>query len=119
MTVGDPASTSGSNPGLRHTCFQDVITCSSFHKAVTGPFVWSYGAQVGHARTGAHLFGRKEDALQRAMGDPSLLSGQLPTQSVAEANACSVESSVEEEIDGCEFPFAPHPLSHFVDISVL
>lgn len=181
MTVGDPGSEDGSNPGLRYTCLQDVMTrfpetaefptgpcpagimaihhfpacwdgknldsanhqdhmyntvrgafqpagaCPSSHPVRvpqvayetmwdttpfndqslwpedgSQPFVWSYDDEIGHGTHGDYLFGWQGDALQRAMDDTALLSGQLLTQSVAEANACAVEASVDEEIDGCE-----------------
>ena len=48
----------------------------------------------------------KGDALQRTMDSTPLLSNGLKTQSVAESNKCTVQSSVKEDIDGCMFaPF--------------
>jgi len=50
----------------------------------------------------------KGDALQRTMDSQPLLSNGLKTQSVAESNKCTIQSSVKENIDGCKcFPRSP------------
>ena len=191
MTVGDPGSTDGANPGLRYTCLQDIMTrfpetaefpqapcpagimaihhfpacwdgknldsanhqdhmyntvkgafqpagaCPASHPVRvpqvayetmwdtrpfndqslwpedgSQPFVWSYGDEVGVGTHGDYLFGWQGDALQRAMDDSSTLgTGGLKTQTVAQANACKVQASVSEEIDGCKQPFSSPPIS--------
>lgn len=186
MTVGTPNNRAASNPGLRYTCLQDVMTrfpetaefptapcpagimaihhfpacwdgknldspnhqdhmyntgkggfvaagaCPASHPVRvpqvayetmwnttmfndksqwpedgSQPFVWSYGDDnQGLGTHGDYLFGWKGDALQRAMDSKPLLSNGLKTQSVQQANQCSIQSSVHEEIDGCKFPHA-------------
>ena len=66
------------------------------------PFVWSMNDAKGYGTHADYLFGWKGDALQRAMDSSALLSSGLKTQSVAQANKCSVKSSVREEVDGCK-----------------
>jgi hypothetical protein len=64
------------------------------------PFVWSHDDSKGYGLHGDYLFGWKGDALQRAMDSTSLLSNGLKTQSVAEANKCTIKPTVHENIDG-------------------
>ncbi|KAK3315584.1 hypothetical protein B0H66DRAFT_628768, partial [Apodospora peruviana] len=64
------------------------------------PFVWSYGDNKGYGTHADYVFGWKGDALQRTMDSTPLLSNGLKTQSVAQANKCSVKPSVNENIDG-------------------
>jgi hypothetical protein len=68
------------------------------------PFVWSYDDKSGYGTHADYLFGWKGDALQRTMDSSPLLSNGLKTQSVAQANKCSVKSTINEDIDGCKFP---------------
>ncbi|KAI1763270.1 hypothetical protein GGR53DRAFT_498251 [Hypoxylon sp. FL1150] len=151
MTVGTPQSTDGTNPGLRYTCLQDVMTrfpetaefpkqpwcyntgtggfisagaCPASHpvrvpqlafetmwdtrpfndKSLwpadgSQPFVWSYEDSKGYGTHGDYVFGWKGDALQRAMDSKSLLSNGLATQTVAQSNACTIQNTVNEDID--------------------
>jgi len=64
------------------------------------PFVWSYDDRKGFGTHGDYMFGWKGDALQRAMDATSLVSNNLKTQSVAQANKCTVPNTVTEPIDG-------------------
>ncbi|KXX80586.1 hypothetical protein MMYC01_202709 [Madurella mycetomatis] len=64
------------------------------------PFVWSYQDSTGYGTHADYLFGWQGDSLQRAMDSAPLLSNGLKTQSVAQSNRCSVQSSVREDIDG-------------------
>jgi hypothetical protein len=64
------------------------------------PFVWSFDDSKGYGTHGDYLFGWKGDALQRAMDSTSLVSNNLKTQSVAEANKCAIQNTVKEPIDG-------------------
>ena len=66
------------------------------------PFVWSFDDSKGYGTHGDYMFGWKGDALQRAMDSTSLVSNNLKTQSVAEANKCAIQSTVKEDIDGCK-----------------
>ncbi len=67
------------------------------------PFVWSFDDTKGYGTHADYLFGWKGDALQRAMDSTPLLSNGIKTQSVAQANKCAIQSTVKEQIDGCEF----------------
>jgi hypothetical protein len=183
MTVGAPGTKTGSNPGLRYTCLQNVNTrfpetaefpkspcpagimaihhfpacwngkdldspnhqdhmyntgrggfvaagaCPSSHpvrmpqvafetmwnttmfndKSLwpadgSQPFVWSYDDSVGYGTHADYLFGWKGDALQRSMDSKPLLSNGLTSQSVAQANACAVKATVNDDLDACKFP---------------
>jgi len=183
MTVGSPTTQTGTNPGLKYTCLNDINTrfpeTSDFPKAAckagimaihhfpacwdgknldspnhqdhmynTGkgafqnagpcpashpvrmpqvayetmwdtrpfndkslwpadgsqPFVWSYDDSKGYGTHGDYLFGWKGDALQKAMDHTGLINdAALKTQSVANANKCTVKSTVNENIDGCKY----------------
>jgi len=71
------------------------------------PFVWSFMDSKGYGTHADYLFGWKGDSLQRAMNDSCMfhkcgspgMQGILETQTVAEMNACSVKSTIIEEID--------------------
>jgi hypothetical protein len=68
------------------------------------PFVLSTGDTTGYGQHGDYVFGWKGDSLQRAM-DGGCLGAScngLKTQSVEEANKCSVPGRVREDFDGCE-----------------
>lgn len=69
------------------------------------PFVWSYGDATGYGTHGDYVFGWKGDALQRAM-DQNCQNAQcsgLRSQSLQQGNQCTVKSTINEQIDGCEF----------------
>ncbi|KAK1750338.1 hypothetical protein QBC47DRAFT_438655, partial [Echria macrotheca] len=70
------------------------------------PFVWSFGGSadnnMGYGTHADYLFGWKGDALQRTMDSKPLLSNGLKTQSVAQANKCSITPTVKENVDGCK-----------------
>jgi hypothetical protein len=72
------------------------------------PFVWSFGGTRGYGTHADYAFGWQGDSLQRAMNDSCMfhgcgspgVQGVLKTQTVEEMNACSVESSVDEDVEG-------------------
>ncbi|KAI4707301.1 hypothetical protein J4E89_007827 [Alternaria sp. Ai002NY15] len=72
------------------------------------PFVWSYSDSKGYGTHADYVFGWKGDSLQRVMNDSCMfhncgspgIQGVLKTQTVEEMNACAVDSSVDEEVDG-------------------
>ena len=72
------------------------------------PFVWSYSDSKGYGTHADYVFGWKGDSLQRAMNNSCMfhscgspgMQGILKTQTVEEMNACGVESTVKEEVDG-------------------
>jgi len=72
------------------------------------PFVWSTGDDTGYATHADYLFGWKGDSLQRVMDSDCFFrecgtdrpTGVLPMNTAAERNACKVETTVHEEIDG-------------------
>jgi hypothetical protein len=67
------------------------------------PFVWSFDDRRGYGTHGDYMFGWKGDALQKAMDSTSLVSNNLKTQSVAEANKCTIKNTVNDDLDGCKF----------------
>ncbi|KAI5367061.1 hypothetical protein J4E82_010837 [Alternaria postmessia] len=72
------------------------------------PFVWSYSDSRGYGTHADYVFGWKGDSLQRVMNDSCMfhycgspgMQGVLKTQTVEEMNACAVESSVDEDVEG-------------------
>lgn len=72
----------------------------------SNPFVWSYDDSKGYGTHADYVFGWKGDSLQRAMDSDCMFQdcghGVLEIQSTAEQNKCSVESSVDEDVDGCK-----------------
>ncbi|VBB86879.1 Putative protein of unknown function [Podospora comata] len=72
------------------------------------PFVWSFGDKTGYGNHGDYIFGWKGDALQRAMDancNSDLIQDRLncPTlksQSIVNANKCSIQRKVKEDLDG-------------------
>ncbi|KAL2181150.1 uncharacterized protein P884DRAFT_281448 [Thermothelomyces heterothallicus CBS 202.75] len=65
------------------------------------PFVWSYGDFTGYGTHGDYVFGWKGDALQRAMdANCDVSCPTLKTQTISQANQCSVPRVVNEQIDG-------------------
>lgn len=65
------------------------------------PFFWSYTDSTGLGTHADYLFGWKDNSLQKAMDYNQLISdGALKKQSVAQQNACSLKSTVKENIDG-------------------
>ncbi|KAF2199510.1 hypothetical protein GQ43DRAFT_450228 [Delitschia confertaspora ATCC 74209] len=65
------------------------------------PFVWSFGDQTGFGTHGDYVFGWQGDALQRVMDSPCYVNcPTLKTQTIEEANKCSMEPVVKEDIDG-------------------
>ncbi|CAG8983424.1 hypothetical protein HYALB_00000592 [Hymenoscyphus albidus] len=64
------------------------------------PFVWSYGDATGCGTHGDYVFGWKGDSLQKAMdSNCNINCPALKTQSIADANKCSLKSVVTEDID--------------------
>ncbi|PSN61711.1 hypothetical protein BS50DRAFT_503943 [Corynespora cassiicola Philippines] len=84
------------------TVFKDM-----WPKDGSQPFVWSYNDKDGYGTHADYLFGWKGDSLQRALNDSCMfhkcgspgVQGILKTQTVAEMNACSVKSMVDEDTD--------------------
>jgi hypothetical protein len=49
------------------------------------------------------MFGWKDDSLQKAMDTACYVNcPTLKTQEIPEMNACTIESQVDEDIDGCK-----------------
>jgi hypothetical protein len=71
------------------------------------PFVWSFVGN-GYGTHADYVFGWKGDSLQRVMNDSCMFhgcgspgkQGILQTQSVEDMNACGVQSTVVEDVDG-------------------
>jgi hypothetical protein len=72
------------------------------------PFVWSFGDKTGYGIRGDYVFGWKGDALQRAMDtncnsdlfSNSINCATLKTQSLDQANKCTMKRTVNENLDG-------------------
>jgi hypothetical protein len=72
------------------------------------PFVWSYSDSKGYGTHADYVFGWKGDSLQLAMSDTCMfhgcgspgMHGILKTQTVEKMNKCSVQSTVDEDVDG-------------------
>ncbi|KAK4161349.1 hypothetical protein QBC43DRAFT_243754 [Cladorrhinum sp. PSN259] len=72
------------------------------------PFVWSFGDKTGYGNHGDYIFGWKGDALQRAMDancqsdliQDKLNCPTLKSQAITQANKCSVQRRVREDLDG-------------------
>jgi hypothetical protein len=62
-----------------------------------------YRSSTGYGTHGDYVFGWKGDALQRAMDAACYVNcPTLKTQSMTAMNACSIKSSVNEDVDSCE-----------------
>lgn len=68
----------------------------------------STGDTTGYGQHGDYVFGWKGDSLQRAMdgGCFGASCADLKTQTVEEANRCTVPERVREDVDGCKFPLS-------------
>ncbi|KAI1156411.1 hypothetical protein F4825DRAFT_459146 [Nemania diffusa] len=65
------------------------------------PFVWSFGDKTGYGNHGDYVFGWKGDALQKAMDtNCNINCPALKSQNIQQGNQCSVQTSVNENIDG-------------------
>ncbi|KEZ39116.1 hypothetical protein SAPIO_CDS10507 [Scedosporium apiospermum] len=76
------------------------------------PFVLSTGDPTGYGQHGDYVFGWKDDALQRAMDDQGCFSatcGNQKSQDISEAQKCTIEKTVLEDVDGwlTELPGVP------------
>lgn len=61
--------------------------------------------RTGYGTHGDYMFGWKDDSLQRAMDTACYVNcPTLKTQEVADMNACTIKSQVDEDFDGCKFP---------------
>ncbi|KAF2965747.1 hypothetical protein GQX73_g7830 [Xylaria multiplex] len=72
------------------------------------PFVWSFGDKLGYGIHGDYVFGWRGDALQRAMDQNcnsdlfqnKINCNTLKTQSLADANKCTISRKVTDNLDG-------------------
>ncbi|KAK4183817.1 hypothetical protein QBC35DRAFT_393064 [Podospora australis] len=66
------------------------------------PYVLSTGDKTGYGQHGDYVFGWKSDSLQRGLdaGCTGASCTGLKTQSVEQANKCSVSGKVKEQVDG-------------------
>lgn len=105
-----PASHPVRMPQVAYETLWDTTQFDSmWPKDGSNPFVLSYNDNKGYGTHADYLFGWKDDALQKAMDSSCMFQAceggkPLKSQSVAEMNKCSVKSSVNENIDGCELP---------------
>lgn len=76
------------------------------------PFIWSTGDTKGYSTHADYLFGWEGDSLQRAMDSNCFFQrcslgkypeGVLKVQTPEEQNACKIETTVKEPVDGCKF----------------
>lgn len=84
------------------------------------PFVLSTGDPTGYGQHGDYVFGWKDDALQRAMDDQGCFSatcGNQKSQDISEAQKCTIEKTVLEDVDGCK---SVHSLAFYIrDTAIL
>lgn len=64
--------------------------------------VWMEGRRTAEVKLKRHEIAHRLTLCSRAMDSTSLVSNNLKTQSVAEANKCAIKSTVNEDIDGCK-----------------
>ncbi|EMR67157.1 hypothetical protein UCREL1_5843 [Eutypa lata UCREL1] len=72
------------------------------------PFVWSFGDKTGYGIHGDYVFGWKGNALQRALDancnsdlfNNNINCPTLQVQSLQQANQCTKQSDVDDELDG-------------------
>lgn len=68
------------------------------------PFVWSFEGTSGGTHAD-YMFGWKGYSLQRAMDEPECFydgCGSITKQDMAVANQCTIETTVDEPVEGCE-----------------
>jgi hypothetical protein len=97
-------------PQLAHETMWNTTAFADMWPTEPGsqPFVWSYSDSKGYGTHADYAFGWKGDSLQRAMNDTCMfhgcgslgLQGILQTQTVEEMNACSVQITVDEDVNG-------------------
>ncbi|KAL2200852.1 hypothetical protein P885DRAFT_25702 [Corynascus similis CBS 632.67] len=66
------------------------------------PFVWSFEGTSGGTHAD-YMFGWKGDSLQRAMDEPECFydgCGSITKQDMAVANQCTIETTVDEPVEG-------------------
>jgi hypothetical protein len=103
-----PASHPVRVPQVAYETLWDTAQFNSMWPANAGnPFELSSGDEKGFGTHGDYLFGWKGDSLQRAMDHSCMFNAcengrPLKSQNVAAMNKCTVKSSVNENIDGCE-----------------
>lgn len=69
------------------------------------PFVWSFEGTAGGTHAD-YMFGWKGDSLQRAMDTPECFydgCGSITKQSMEVANQCTIQETVQEDVEGCKF----------------
>lgn len=77
------------------------------------PFYWSMGDNTGYGTHGDYVFGWKGEALQTAMDSACYVTcPTLKTQTIDEANQCTLSSVVDESIDGCKLSSPLRSLCH-------
>ncbi|ORY68842.1 uncharacterized protein BCR38DRAFT_508046 [Pseudomassariella vexata] len=103
-----PASHPVRMPQVAYETLWDTAKFSSmWPKDGSNPFVMSYNDNLGYGTHADYVFGWKGDALQRAMDNSCMFNAcengrPLLSQGVTEMNKCAVQSTVNENIDGCK-----------------
>jgi hypothetical protein len=91
------------------TLWNTTMFADMWPKDGSQPFVWSYADSKGYGTHADYVFGWKGDSLQRAMNSTCMFqacgNGILKTQTTREQNKCSIQNTVMEETQGCEFHF--------------
>ncbi|KAF2839218.1 hypothetical protein M501DRAFT_1016296 [Patellaria atrata CBS 101060] len=101
-----PASHPVRMPQLAYETLYDTTQFNSmWQSGQPNPFVLSYGDNKGYGTHADYVFGWKDNTLQQAMDSGCMFQNcennrPLRSQSVAQMNACSVKSFVNEDIEG-------------------
>tara|TARA_R110002003_G_scaffold186_8_gene14575 strand:- start:5951 stop:6589 length:639 start_codon:yes stop_codon:yes gene_type:complete len=104
-----PASHPVRMPQVAYETLWDTTQFDSmWPKDGSNPFFLSYNDNKGYGTHADYLFGWKDDSLQKAMDSSCMFQAceggkPLKSQDVAAMNKCAVKSSVNENIDGCEY----------------
>ena len=95
-------------PQVAYETLWDTTQFNDLWQGGENPFVLSYSDEHGYGTHADYVFGWKGDSLQRAMDSNCMFNAcengnPLLSQGVQEMNACTVDTMIQEETDGCEY----------------